>query len=57
MLGNFSDEEVRADVDGWDGAEFALGNYPDGGDVCALRAWEARVHRRILAPTNSTAAG
>ena len=57
VLGNFSGEEVRADVDGWDGAELVLGNYPDGGDGCALRAWEARVHRRILAPTKGTAAG
>ena len=37
VLGNFSGEEVHADVDGWDGAELVLGNYPDGGDGCALR--------------------
>ena len=55
VLGNFSGEEVSADFDGWDGAELVLGNYPDGGDGCALRAWEARVHRRILAPTKGEA--
>jgi oligo-1,6-glucosidase len=57
VLGNFSGEEVRADIDGWDGAELVLGNYPDGGDGCVLRPWEARVHRRILAPPKAAAAG
>jgi oligo-1,6-glucosidase len=49
VLGNFSGDDVRADVDGWDGTEVVLGNYPDevGGDPRALRPWEARVHRRV----------
>jgi len=48
VLGNFSGEEVRADVDGWDGAELVLGNHPDDlDDPGRLRPWEARVHRRI----------
>ena len=44
---------MHADVDGWDGAEVVLGNYPDAahpcgkGDPGALRPWEARVHRRV----------
>jgi oligo-1,6-glucosidase len=53
VLGNFTGADVHADVDGWDGAEVVLGNYPDAahpcgkGDPGALRPWEARVHRRV----------
>ena len=53
VLGNFSGAPVHADVDGWEGAELLLGNYPDAahpcgkGDVGALRPWEARVFRRV----------
>jgi oligo-1,6-glucosidase len=55
VLGNFSGADVHADVEGWDGAEVVLGNYPDAahpcgtGDPGALRPWEARVHRRVHA--------
>jgi oligo-1,6-glucosidase len=50
VLGNFSGKDVRAEVDGWEGAELVLGNYPDGeADVAELRPWEARVHRRVQA--------
>jgi oligo-1,6-glucosidase len=51
VLGNFSGDEVHAAVEGWDGTELVLGNYPDAGvDVSALRPWEARVHRRVVTP-------
>jgi oligo-1,6-glucosidase len=51
VLGNFSGDEVHAAVEGWDGTELVLGNYPDAGaDVTALRPWEARVHRRVVTP-------
>ena len=52
VLGNFSGEDVHADVAGWEGAELVLGNYPDATHPCgkadpgALRPWEATVHRR-----------
>jgi oligo-1,6-glucosidase len=49
VLGNFTGDEVRAEVDGWAGAELVLGNYPDAPDgVEQLRPWEARVYRRTL---------
>jgi oligo-1,6-glucosidase len=49
VLGNFTGDEVRAEVDGWAGAELLLGNYPDApDDVERLRPWEARVYRRTL---------
>jgi oligo-1,6-glucosidase len=49
VLGNFTGDEVRAEVDGWTGAELLLGNYPDAPDgVQRLRPWEARVYRRTL---------
>jgi oligo-1,6-glucosidase len=49
VLGNFTGDEVRAEVGGWDGAELLLGNYPDAPDgVERLRPWEARVYRRTL---------
>ena len=50
VLGNFSGDDASAAVDGWDGTELVLGNYPDDGTaVTALRPWEARVHRRVRA--------
>jgi oligo-1,6-glucosidase len=52
VLGNFSGHDVQVDVDGWDGTEVVLGNYPDevgSDDPGALRPWEARVHRRVRA--------
>jgi oligo-1,6-glucosidase len=50
VLGNFSGKDLSAEVDGWDGAELVLGNYPDGAaDVAELRPWEARVYRRAQA--------
>lgn len=58
VLGNFTGEEVTVDVAGWDDAGLLLGNYPDAADrhpagpVGPLRPWEARVYRRIHAPTS-----
>ena len=34
VLGNFTGDEVRAEVDGWAGAELVLGNYPDAAHPC-----------------------
>ena len=57
VLGNFSGEEVGAEIDGWDGAELLLGNYPDDDDGarCARgrRACTAavRVRRGALRPS------
>jgi oligo-1,6-glucosidase len=45
VLGNFSGDDMRVEIEGWDGAELLLGNYPD--DAGTLRPWEARVYRRI----------
>jgi oligo-1,6-glucosidase len=51
VLGNFSDDEVRAnldDADAWAVEELLIGNYPprDGENGIALRPWESRVYKR-----------
>src|SRR5690606_10725306 len=51
VLGNFSDDEVRVnldDADAWAKEELLIGNYPRRKDErgITLRPWETRVYRR-----------
>ena len=46
VLGNFTRDAHRLDLDGWAGAELVLGNYPAAGLDVPLRPWESRVYRR-----------
>lgn len=48
VLGNFSGNDQRVDLDGsWAGADLVLGNYPPAPGL-ALRPWEVKVLRRAL---------
>ena len=51
VLANFADAPTRIDAadlpPGWEGTESLIGNYPGPAELTDLRAWEARVHRRI----------
>jgi oligo-1,6-glucosidase len=48
VIGNFSGVEVRAGIDGWDGAELLLTNLDEPPSGLTLAPWQAVVHRRSV---------
>ncbi len=48
VIGNFSGETVRADIDGWQDAELVLTNLDRAPDGLTLGPWQAVVYRRTV---------
>ncbi|SDT78721.1 glycoside hydrolase family 13 protein [Actinoplanes derwentensis] len=48
VIGNFTGETVRAEIDGWAGAELVLTNLDSPPDDLTLGPWQAVVYRRSV---------
>ncbi|HWS32666.1 MAG TPA: alpha-glucosidase [Actinoplanes sp.] len=48
VIGNFTGETVRAEIDGWQDAELVLTNLPNPPENLTMGPWQAVVYRRTL---------